>query len=271
MKKTPFKCPYCNKTLANNDRTISAHMLYDHGGLTKQSRTNVTKKYTIECQECQQLTANTQNGLALHLKSTHDLDYISYIIKHQYDGQHPMCKCGCNQKLQWKKGKNFGEYIHGHNKRKKNKKSPEPKNTPLPELSIPETAEAQSVTPPGNIPDKEQKLPQPKLINTHGFVPQWKWNPLMDDDEFVNNRTEIRFLDEQIRLKNVVTKRHEISIPYIIDDKQYAYKPDFVSFNKATIYDTANHQALSGQKMLDIINQWCTLNGFTFKVIKYED
>jgi len=248
-------------------------MLYDHGGLTKQSRVSVTKEYAIKCQECQQLTANTQNGLALHLKSTHDLGYISYIIKHQYDGQHPVCKCGCNQKLQWKKGKNFGEYIHGHNKRKKNKKSPEPKNTPLPELSMLETVETQSVSLPRNIPDKQPELLQskPQLVNTHGFVPQWKWNPLMDGDEFVSSRTEIRFLDEQIRLENAVTKRHEVSIPYVANNKQHVYKPDFISVNRATIYGTTNHQFLSDQKMLDIISEWCALNEFTFKVIKYED
>jgi hypothetical protein len=287
MSDKVYTCPYCNKTIKNDDKTISSHMLYSHGGLTKVKRKKT--EYTVECLECHNKVATTQNGLSLHLKRQHSLEYVEYIIKHEFGGTHPVCQCGCKNKLIWRKGKGFGKFLHGHNRRikKVNKPAPLPAldvfdNIADESLDIQETSystkdtktDTQSVKITGKTDKPKQAQAEAikkKEKIKDSFVTQWMWNPLINDDELIKNTLEAKFLNWNIEQKNLVTKHHEISIPYSVDGETQYYRPDFLEANTCTIYDTSCSELLTDKNVLSTINEWCKENGFTFRVIDYEN
>ena len=288
-----YTCPYCNKTMKDDDKAISSHMLYSHGGLTKAKRKKT--EYTVECLECHNKVATTQNGLSLHLKRQHTLEYVEYIIKHEFGGTHPVCQCGCGNKLVWRKGKGFGKFLHGHNRRTKKVKSQAVhKPVPLPALEVFDNIADESVeekkpnqaiktdTQSVKISEISGKANKEKKITKStatrrkekiqdSFITQWVWNPLINDDELIKNTLEAKFLNWNIEQKNLVTKHHEISIPYDINGEIKYYKPDFLEAKTCTIYDTSCNEFLSDKKILNTINQCCKENGFTFRVIDYEN
>lgn len=285
MSDKVYTCPYCNKAIKNDDKVISSHMLYSHGGLTKTKRSKTD--YTIECLECLQNVAATQNGLSLHLKRQHSLEYVEYIVKHEYQGSHPLCQCGCKNKLVWRKGKGFGRFLHGHNRRaKKAKKDKELKPVPLPELEVFDNIaeDRENRKPPKHI--KTSTNTQSTKISGHKSKPkvlkkkekikdsfkiQWMWNPLINDDELINNALEAKFLSWNIEQKNLITKHHEILIPYSAAGKTDYYRPDFLEAKTCTVYDTSCNELLSDRQILNTINKWCEENGFTFRIIDYEN
>jgi hypothetical protein len=68
---------------------------------------------TLVCRECKKEVANTRNVLARHVRTHHDMEWASYVVKHELAGEWPTCACGCGQALPWRKG-GFGKYIRGH-------------------------------------------------------------------------------------------------------------------------------------------------------------
>jgi len=70
---------------------------------------------TIDCKECKEMF-DTDHKLGLHLKFTHKMTRHEYIIKHDFDGIFPVCKCGCGQQVsKIHMAPYFRDYISGHN------------------------------------------------------------------------------------------------------------------------------------------------------------
>ncbi len=67
----------------------------------------------LTCLECNKAIANSPNVLSRHVRSVHNLEWADYVVKYEFNGQWPVCVCGCGEKLTWKKG-GFGKYIRGH-------------------------------------------------------------------------------------------------------------------------------------------------------------
>lgn len=67
----------------------------------------------LQCRVCKKQVANTPNVLARHLRSAHAIEWPDYVVVYELDGKWPLCACGCNQRLVWKKG-GFGKYLKGH-------------------------------------------------------------------------------------------------------------------------------------------------------------
>lgn len=68
------------------------------------------------CLECSKAVANTANVLSRHVKSVHNMSWVDYVIKHEYNGVYPLCSCGCGTQLELKKG-GFPKYVKGHDNR----------------------------------------------------------------------------------------------------------------------------------------------------------
>jgi hypothetical protein len=74
--------------------------------------------FKIKCKECNKYVANSNNVLGMHLRKEHKIEYQDYIVKHEYDNIWPICLCGCNEKLIWKKG-GFSRFKKNHSSRDK--------------------------------------------------------------------------------------------------------------------------------------------------------
>lgn len=73
-----------------------------------------------KCLECGEVLS-TRYKLINHCKKVHNIDFKDYLIKHYHNNEWPLCLCGCEKKVSWKKDtKKFAEYVHGHNYRWKN-------------------------------------------------------------------------------------------------------------------------------------------------------
>jgi hypothetical protein len=67
------------------------------------------------CKICNEKHGRHGGHFNKHLKNKHNInDYIEYIIKVDYDGIRPICKCGCGEYTTYHKNK-FKEFVHGHN------------------------------------------------------------------------------------------------------------------------------------------------------------
>jgi very-short-patch-repair endonuclease len=53
------------------------------------------------------------NGLSVHLKTKHNLEAHDYILKYELNNVWPLCKCGCNEKVNFYQNR-FHDYITGH-------------------------------------------------------------------------------------------------------------------------------------------------------------
>ena len=126
MKKLRFiNCKICG--ISCDTYSIVPHLKYKHG-LTSDEyalkygefRVNKLKakpilEKTIECKECNK-KFDTEHKLGLHLKFQHSMTRHDYIIKHELNGIHPVCKCGCGQEVgKIKIYPYFREYVSGHN------------------------------------------------------------------------------------------------------------------------------------------------------------
>ena len=73
------------------------------------------KKNVVEgvtCKICDELFAD-KKGLSYHIKISHGVKFIDYVIKYDYDGVKPTCSCGCGGELSFFGGK-FTSFISGH-------------------------------------------------------------------------------------------------------------------------------------------------------------
>jgi hypothetical protein len=109
------KCEHCDAVLRNTPRSIGSHMGYHHKDVSQQIYSRRTE-FTMQCLECGNLVANSNNVLARHVRKVHCMDWPDYEIKHLHGGVVPKCKCGCGQDLMWRKG-GFAEYVTGHSSR----------------------------------------------------------------------------------------------------------------------------------------------------------
>jgi hypothetical protein len=64
------------------------------------------------CNLCQR-EFDSYKGFQNHNSRAHKINGVQTFINVYYNGIHPVCKCGCNEKLNYQNGK-FGEYIRGH-------------------------------------------------------------------------------------------------------------------------------------------------------------
>ena len=64
------------------------------------------------CNICQR-EFDSYKGFQNHNSRTHKINGVQTFINVYYNGIHPVCKCGCNEELNYQNGK-FGEYIRGH-------------------------------------------------------------------------------------------------------------------------------------------------------------
>lgn len=59
------------------------------------------------CNECGKIfeykkLSSCRAQLKQHLKKEHNMELVDYIVKHEYHGTHPLCPCGCGNKLRLK-------------------------------------------------------------------------------------------------------------------------------------------------------------------------
>lgn len=66
----------------------------------------------IECQICKKEFGSTQ-GLAQHTSKSHNIKFIDYILKYEFNNIPPKCKCGCNLPVAIR-GSKIMEYVNGH-------------------------------------------------------------------------------------------------------------------------------------------------------------
>ena len=67
------------------------------------------------CKDCN-IEYNSYKGLQCHNSKTHKIPGVQTYVNFYLNGEWPVCKCGCNEKLNFQGGK-FGEYIRGHKAR----------------------------------------------------------------------------------------------------------------------------------------------------------
>lgn len=76
------------------------------------------------CKECGEIFEYEKLGscraqLRRHLISEHKMSIVDYIVKHEYNGIHPLCPCGCGKKLNlksksWTFNKYFSDTCYGN-------------------------------------------------------------------------------------------------------------------------------------------------------------
>lgn len=66
----------------------------------------------FKCTNCN-IEFKSYKGLQTHNSKTHKIQGVDTHVNFYYNGQWPLCKCGCMKKLNFQGGK-FGDYIRGH-------------------------------------------------------------------------------------------------------------------------------------------------------------
>ena len=70
----------------------------------------------VKCHECNDVEMD-ENSLGKHLRS-HKMLLVDYIIKHELNGIHPVCECGCGEETKWINSiRSFSKTIDGHDDR----------------------------------------------------------------------------------------------------------------------------------------------------------
>ena len=117
MELNEIKCQFCDVFIKNTPRSIGSHIGYWHKDKSKELFHQPTS-FNIKCLECNQLVANSKNVLGRHLRKSHKIEYVDYIVKHEYNNVWPVCACGCNERLKFHKG--FSSHVDGHSSRGEN-------------------------------------------------------------------------------------------------------------------------------------------------------
>ena len=120
-----MKCKICNTEVTH--RQMAMHLKWSHNTNTKdyvdkfgEFREKVIKKdeSTLKCQICNESFISS-SSLMHHLGKKHqNISKEEYIIQYFYNNVHPLCKCGCNNKVKIltssKDNKFHRDYIKGH-------------------------------------------------------------------------------------------------------------------------------------------------------------
>jgi len=64
------------------------------------------------CKICGEEKANAK-GLSYHCSTKHKLKFADYLVKFEYNGKWPTCKCGCGKEVRFFGGA-FAEHVQGH-------------------------------------------------------------------------------------------------------------------------------------------------------------
>jgi len=73
----------------------------------------------LKCQLCD-YTTDSQSKLSKHTGFHHKLKFPDYLIKIKYEGIHPLCGCGCGEKMRYEATiADFSKFKHGHASRQK--------------------------------------------------------------------------------------------------------------------------------------------------------
>lgn len=133
IDKTPIICKLCGTTFTvggfrthlqnkhkeyNTDRYVSEFGEFRRKVIQEK---NLDSVGGFECLECG-IKLKSHKKLMHHI-SIHNMTYEDYHIKHKFNGVHPLCKCGCGNKVKLIKGgiltKNgriyAREFLSGHN------------------------------------------------------------------------------------------------------------------------------------------------------------
>jgi len=82
--------------------------------LHRVNEDNIAHKKVI-CLECG-FRVLSNRGLGVHLQFVHKVSSEKYVVKHEYNGIHPTCKCGCGKETRFTGSKyGFKTYRSGHN------------------------------------------------------------------------------------------------------------------------------------------------------------
>jgi G:T-mismatch repair DNA endonuclease (very short patch repair protein) len=72
---------------------------------------------TLKCQLCD-FTTTSQISLSKHTSFKHNLKFPDYLIQIKYDGNSPLCKCGCGEPTKYSPSEaDFHKCLHGHQSR----------------------------------------------------------------------------------------------------------------------------------------------------------
>jgi hypothetical protein len=72
---------------------------------------------TLKCQLCD-FTTTSQISLSKHTSFKHNLKFPDYLIHVKYDGNFPLCKCGCGEPTKYSPSEaDFHKCLHGHQSR----------------------------------------------------------------------------------------------------------------------------------------------------------
>ncbi len=276
------KCPYCPKLLNNSIKSVNSHIGYYHKEESKGLFHKQTQ-FSIKCLECDKLVANSNNTLSRHIKKEHNMEWIDYSIKHEYNGEHPVCLCKCGGKVVLAKG-GFRKYIKGHPQRGSNnpmygKKGEESPNfgkirTEEHKKNYSETAYQRYEDYPhlyDLIRDLTIKRNQTgDLQSPKSFK---KYNPFTQCEEIMNSSWEGLYLDLCISQNNPTTKNHNIRIEYVcpISQKLRTYIPDFLHLNSNKIIEIKGEIDEIDETKFHTAQLWCQKNNnFTYECFEYD-
>ncbi len=191
---------------------------------------------TLSCKECGEQVANTNNVLARHVRSLHDMEWPDYIVKHELGGKHPECGCGCGDQLPWRKG-GFGRFVKGHD----NQGDQNP-------MAIKKAS-------------KEQALQQIQQMDTgNGWLP----NPWTGREEHLGDGPEREFFMLCVTNDDPVTREHGFKIGWEDSSKKTRiYVPSFRHIKKPIIFDVGGFSDPDGLRRLSAIKEWCDQHSMT--------
>lgn len=185
----------------------------------------------LVCQECGKRVANSNNVLARHIRSAHGMEWSDYVVKHEFDGQWPVCSCGCGEELAWKKG-GFGQFIKGHdNKGKQNSMS-------------------------GGTIDV--------TLFDKGWVP----NPFTGREEHMDTQDEAAFLLHCVQHDDPITKDHGFKIGW--EDASGELRivtPNFMHLKQRAIIMLDTFDGDDGPRRLKCVKEWCDEHKFMLLIM----
>ena len=190
---------------------------------------------SINCQECDQPVANSNNVLARHVRSSHNMDWPTYVVAHELDGKWPTCECGCDEQLPWRKG-GFGRFIKGHDNQ----------------------GEQNPMAVKRAIKDQAIKVIQ-QMSDGDGWMP----NPWTGQEEHVGDGIERDFFMQCVKNDDPVTRDHKFRIGWEDSSgKLHAYSPAFKHIKKQIIFDLGGFADIEGSRRCSAIRDWCDQHGY---------
>lgn len=217
--------------------------------------------FSLKCKICDTLVANTPNVLSRHIKKEHNLSYEDYIVIFYYDGIHPVCACGCLNKLRRHKG-GFPKFISGHNSKIKNPMEGL-KGKLNPNYGKKRSKEAKKKYSLAAI----KRIKENNLGSGYPYKCEYVLNKHTNEMEFMHSSWEKIFLEWSYLNDIKITKKHNIVIDYEYKSNFKKYFPDFLDLKNKTIYEIKGQMKDIDKVKIRFAKSWCLHNGYEFKVI----